>query len=143
MRSVMPSTPPPLDLEPLRALLGDDGVLASRAARFTYEADALVLEKHLPDAVVLPRSTDEVAAVVRWARAHGVPITARGAGTGLAGGATAERGGLVLSVNRMDRVLEVDAERLFPRVQPGVVNLDLSRQLAPLGLYYAPDPASQ
>ena len=134
---------PPLDLAPLRALLGDDGVLDSRAARFTYEADALVIEKHLPDAIVLPRSTDEVSAIVRWAGGHHVPITPRGAGTGLAGGATAEHGGLVLSVNRMDRILRVDAERMLAWVQPGMVNLDLSRQLVEHGLYYAPDPASQ
>src|SRR6266513_5650072 len=111
----------PEHLAELRALLGADGVLDSRAARFTYEADALVLEKHLPDVVVLPRSTDEVSAVVRWARARSLPVTPRGAGTGLAGGATPEHGGLVLSVNRMDRVLEVDAGRLWARVQPGVV----------------------
>jgi glycolate oxidase subunit GlcD len=133
----------PDDLAQLRALLGDEGVLASDAARFTYEADALVLERHRPDAVVLPRSTDEVAAIVRWAATRGLPVTARGAGTGLAGGATAAHGGLVLSVNRMHRVLRVDTERMFAWVQPGVVNLWLSQQLAPTGLYYAPDPASQ
>jgi glycolate oxidase len=133
----------PLPLGELRALLGDDGVLSSRAARFTYEADAMVLEKHAPDAIVLPRTTDEVAAIVRWARSHDVAIVARGAGTGLAGGATAERGGLVLSLNRMDRILSVDAERLFAWVQPGVVNLELSRRLVEHDLYYAPDPASQ
>jgi glycolate oxidase len=93
--------------------------------------------------VVLPRSTDEVAAIVRWAHARGLPVTPRGAGTGLAGGATPERGGLVLSVNRMDRMLRVDQERMFAWVQPGLVNLWLSQQLAPHGLYYAPDPASQ
>ena len=133
----------PSRLDELRALLGSDGVLASEAARFTYEADALALEKHMPDVVVLPRSTDEVAAVVRWARAHGLPVTARGAGTGLAGGATPEHGGVVLSVNRMDQLLRVDPERLFAWVQPGLVNLALSQQLTPHGLYYAPDPASQ
>jgi glycolate oxidase len=133
----------PAQLDELRALLGEDGVLASRAARFTYEADALVLEKHMPDVVVLPRSTDEVAAVVRWARAHRLPVTARGAGTGLSGGATPERGGVVLSVNRMDQVLRIEADRALAWVQPGLVNLWLSQQLAPLGLYYAPDPASQ
>jgi len=130
-------------VDELRSLLGDDGVLASDAALFTYEADALVLQRMRPDVVVLPRSSDEVAAVVRWAGAHDVPVTARGAGTGLAGGATPEQGGIVLSVNRMDRVLRVDAERLFAWVQPGLVNLSLSQQVAPLGLYYAPDPASQ
>src|SRR6185295_19761745 len=93
--------------------------------------------------VVLPRSTDEVAAVVRWANARNVPVTPRGAGTGLAGGATPERGGLVLSLNRMGRILSVDPERMFAWVQPGLVNLQLSQQLAPHGLYFAPDPASQ
>jgi glycolate oxidase subunit GlcD len=130
-------------LAELRALLGDDGVLDSEAARFTYEADAILFERALPDVVALPRSTDEVAALVRWAHAHGVPVTPRGAGTGLAGGSTPHLGGIVLSVNRMDQVLRVDAERMFAWVQPGLVNLELSRQTAPLGLGYAPDPASQ
>jgi glycolate oxidase len=133
----------PSHLDELRALLGDDGVIATNAGLFTYEADALALEKHRPDVVVLPRSTDEVAAVVRWAHAMGVPVTPRGAGTGLAGGSSPERGGIVLSVNRMDRILQVDPERMFAWVQPGVVNLWLSQQLATHGLYYAPDPASQ
>src|SRR5438874_5995079 len=96
----------------LESLLGRDGVLASEAARFTYEADALTLERFAPDVIVLPRSTDEVSAIVRWARSYGLPVTPRGAGTGLAGGATPERGGVTLSLNRMDRVLRVDAERL-------------------------------
>jgi len=131
------------DLEELRALLGPEGVVASEAALFTYEADALTLERRPPDVVVLPRSTDEVCALVRWARARGLPVTPRGAGTGLAGGATTEQGGLSLSLNRMDQVLRVDEDRLFAWVQPGLVNLWLSQQLAPRGLYFAPDPASQ
>ena len=137
----MPVTP--ADLAELRALLGDDGVLASDAARFAYEADAMLQARHRPDAIVLPRSTDEVAALVRWARDRGLPVTPRGAGTGLAGGATTEQAGLSLSLNRMDRVLRVDAERMTAWVQPGLVNLWLSQQLAPQGLYFAPDPASQ
>ena len=137
----MPLTPAALD--ELRALLGADGVMADAAGLFTYEADALALEKALPDVVVLPRSTDEVCAVVRWARAHGVPVTPRGAGTGLAGGCTCEEAGVSLSLNRMDRVLRVDEERMFAWVQPGLVNLWLSQQLAGRGLYFAPDPASQ
>ena len=105
-------------LAELRALLGDSGVLASEAALFTYEADALTLERRPPDVVVLPRSTDEVCALVRWAAAKGLPVTPRGAGTGLAGGATTEQGGLSLSLNRMDQVLRVDESRLFAWVQP-------------------------
>jgi glycolate oxidase len=130
-------------LDELRALLGDDAVLASEAARFTYEADALAIERAMPGVVVLPRSTDEVSALVRWANAHGLPVTPRGAGTGLAGGATAVLGGVVLSVNRMDRLLRIDAERMLAWVQPGLVNLQLSQLTSPHGLYYAPDPASQ
>ena len=134
---------PASDLSELRALLGEDGVLASEAALFTYETDALAIERFAPDVVVLPRSTDEVAAIVRWAHVRGIPVTPRGAGTGLAGGATPEQGGIVLSVNRMAGVLSVDRERMLAWVQPGLVNLHLSQQLARDGLYYAPDPASQ
>src|SRR5262249_48377761 len=123
--------------------LGANAVLASEAARFTYEADALTLDRATPDVVVLPRSTDEVASIVRWARTHGLPVTPRGAGTGLAGGATPEQGGVTLSLNRMDRLIRVDPERMLAWVQPGLVNLALSQQTTPLGLYYAPDPASQ
>ena len=133
----------PAGFDELRTLLGEDGVLTTEAARFTYEADALTIEKAMPDVVVLPRSTEEVAAVVRWANAHGVPVTPRGAGTGLAGGATALTGGVVLSVNRMEKVLRIDPDRMLAWVQPGLVNLWLSQQAAPHGLYYAPDPASQ
>jgi glycolate oxidase len=130
-------------IDELRALLGADGVLASEAARFTYEADALTLEREMPDVVLLPRTGDDVAAIVRWARARGVPVTPRGAGTGLAGGATPARQGIVLSVNRMDRLLKVDPENMLAWVQPGLVNLWLSQQVAEHDLYYAPDPASQ
>ncbi len=133
----------PSALDELRALLGEDGVLSANASRFAYEADAMTLERATPDVVVLPRSTDEVGAVVRWAMAHGLAVTARGAGTGLAGGCTCEQGGLALALNRMDRVLEVDEQGLFAWVQAGLVNLWLSQQLAPRGLHFAPDPASQ
>ena len=130
-------------LDELRAVLGKDGVLSEHASRFTYDADALTLERTVPDVGVLPRSTDEVSIVVRWAMAHGLAVTPRGAGTGLAGGCTCEQGGVSLSVNRMDRVLSVDEERMHAWVQPGLVNLWLSQQLAPRGLCFAPDPASQ
>ena len=133
----------PADLDELRALLGEDGVMASDAARFAYEADAMMHARHRPDAIVLPRTTDEVAAIVRWAAARALPVTPRGAGTGLAGGATTEKAGLSLSLNRMDQVLRVDEARMTAWVQPGLVNLWLSQQLAPRGLYFAPDPASQ
>jgi len=137
----MPVTP--AALAELRALLGEDGVLASDAALFTYEADSLALEKFRPDVVALPRSTDEVCAVVRWARAHGLGVVPRGAGTGLSGGATCERGGVSLALTRMHRILRLDEERMFAWVHPGLVNLSLSQELAASGLYFAPDPSSQ
>ncbi len=130
-------------LSALLDILGPEGVLLTKAARFTYEADALTVEKHPPDVVALPRTTAQVQAVIRWAREAGLPVTPRGAGTGLAGGATCEQGGVALSLNRMDQVLRVDEERLLAWVQPGLVNLWLSQQLASRGLYFAPDPASQ
>ena len=133
----------PAALAELRALLGDDGVLDSDAARLTYDTDALTLERGLPDVVVLPRSTDEVAALVRWARSHGVPVTARGAGTGLAGGATPCHGGMLLVTSRMDQVLALDPACMFAWVQPGLVNARLSELAAPHGLHFAPDPSSQ
>ena len=133
----------PEALDELRALLGDDGMLDSGAARFSYEADALTLERGLPDVVALPRSTDEVAALVRWAHAHGVPVTPRGAGTGLAGGSTPHLGGILLVTSRMDQVLSLDPGRMSAWVQPGLVNLRLSELAAPHGLHFAPDPSSQ
>ncbi len=133
----------PAVLAELRALLGDDGVLDSEAARLAYESDALTLERGAPDVVVLPRTTDEVAALARWAAARGVPLTPRGAGTGLAGGATPRHGGLLLVTSRMDRLLALDAERRCAWVQPGLVNARLSELAAPHGLMFAPDPSSQ
>lgn len=133
----------PADLAELRALLGDDGVLASASARLAYESDAFTLERGGADAVVLPRSTDEVAALARWAAARGVPLTPRGAGTGLAGGATPRHGGLLLVTSRMDQVLALDPVRRFAWVQPGLVNARLSEVAAPHGLMFAPDPSSQ
>jgi glycolate oxidase len=91
----------------------------------------------------LPKSTQEVSAVVKIARACGEPIVARGAGTGLCGGAVPTAGGVIVSLMRMNRILELDLRNRRVRVQPGLMNLDLSRQVAPEGLFYAPDPSSQ
>src|SRR5258705_14016513 len=129
-------------LDELRALLGDEGVLASEAARFTYEADALALEHHLPDVVVLPRSTDQVAALMRWAHALGVAVTPRGAGTGLAGGASPARGRLVLSVNRHALPLPVDPHPQRGGVEPRPLNLLVLPHTAQHRLFLAPRPAS-
>jgi glycolate oxidase len=96
----------------------------------------------LPGAVALPTTTDEVAALVRLAAEHGVPVVPRGAGTGLSGGATGIEGGLTIALTRMDRVLEIDARDLVAVTQPGIVNAAFKAAVAEEGLFYAPDPAS-
>ncbi len=110
---------------------------------FVYECDGLTLHRARPSAVVLPRDTDQVARVVKACRRAGVPFVARGAGTGLSGGALALENGVVIECARMDRVLELDPLERLAVVQPGVINAHLSELAAPHGLFYAPDPSSQ
>jgi glycolate oxidase subunit GlcD len=129
-------------VEDLIAALGAGQVAASFAERLMYSYDA-ALEKALPGAVVLPRTAEEAARAVAVARRHGVPFTARGAGTNLCGGSVPSEGGLVVHLARMNRILVVDPARRRARVEPGVVNLHLQKALEPLGFFYAPDPASQ
>ena len=126
----------------LRAAIGPDGVFSERGELLTYEYD-MGFDSHPPDLVVLPRTTAQVQAAVRLANEAGIPIVARGAGTGLCSGAVPLRGGIVISLIRMNRVLEVDYRNRRALVEPGVINLELSQQTQPHGWYYAPDPASQ
>ena len=126
----------------LQAAIGRRWVLYAPEDLLVYEYDATI-DRGLPDAVVLPDSAQGVAKAVRIARRHGVPITARGAGTGLSGGAVPCEGGVVIATTRMNRILEFDPENRLAVVEPGVINLDISRAAAPHGLYYAPDPSSQ
>jgi glycolate oxidase len=107
-----------------------------------YGRDASVLAGEAA-VVCFPVTTDEVAAAVRVARGHGRPFVARGSGTGLAGGAVPVEGAVVIVTTKMDRILEVDSAERVAWVQPGVVNLDLTRALTPHGLHFAPDPSSQ
>jgi glycolate oxidase subunit GlcD len=130
-------------IQQLTRIVGADGVRASDAERRVYAFDAYTLEKRLPGVVVLPRSTDEVAAVMRHCDAHGVPVVPRGAGTGLAGGSTAGAGEVLISLARMNRVLSVDVPNRRLRAQAGAINTHLSRAVADDGLMYAPDPSSQ
>ncbi len=109
---------------------------------YAYECDAQTLDRALPLAVVLPDSTEEVAAAVRACVKRDIPFLARGAGTGLSGGAVAV-GSLVISTSRMNRILEIDIPNRQAWVQPGVVNMHLSKAVAASGLHYAPDPSSQ
>ena len=126
----------------LLALVGADGVLSQPEDLAMYEYDGSV-EKARPDVVVFPLSTQHVSSIVRLAVKHDVPIVGRGAGTGLSGGALARGGGIVIVFARMNKILEIDLENQRARVQPGVVNLDLTRAVESAGLYFAPDPSSQ
>jgi glycolate oxidase subunit GlcD len=108
-----------------------------------YECDGSTAFKSAPDAVVLPSSTEEVAAVVRLCAGAGVPFLARGAGTGLSGGATPCESKVVISLVRMNRLLELDLPNRLALCQTGIVNLEISRAVARHGLYFAPDPSSQ
>ena len=126
----------------LSDLLGARYVLHSPYDLMLYEYDASI-DRSTPDIVVMPASTEDVAAIVKIAARHRVPVVPRGAGTGLSGGAIPIYGGIVIVFTRMNRILEVDYKNLRAVVQPGLVNLHLSNALNPQGFYYVPDPSSQ
>ncbi|MBC8160410.1 MAG: FAD-binding protein [Roseiflexaceae bacterium] len=128
-------------LSTLQATLPAGHLITNRVQLRTYAADA-GLDRGVPDGVAFPQTTDEVAQIVRWALANNVPLIARGAGTGLSGGAVAERGGLVVQFSRMNAVLEFDAEGRRLHVQPGAVNQTIDALVKQQGLYYPPDPSS-
>ena len=132
----------PTLIEELQAVVGDAYVLHDHADLIVFEYDGSV-DKALPSAVVLPASAEEVSEVVRIACRHDLPIVARGAGTGLSGGAVAEHGGILMPLTRMTRILEIDVENRIAVVEPGLVNIDLTDAVSKYGLYYAPDPSSQ
>jgi glycolate oxidase len=142
MASMSPERKAPLRRE-LETIVGVGGVLSDPDELLVYESDGLTLFRALADFIVFPRSADEVAAVVKLANRERMPFVARGAGTGLSGGCLPAEGGLVLSLMRMNRVLEVDYDNHVAIVEPGLVNLHLSWAVGPRGYYYAPDPSSQ
>ena len=126
----------------LAAVVGRGAVLWEEYDLRLYEYDASI-DRARPDAVVFPASAGQVAEVARLCAREGVPITARGAGTGLSGGALPVQGGVLVVQSRLDRILEVDAASLRAVVEPGLVNLHLSQAVAHLGLQFVPDPSSQ
>ncbi|MGE3076301.1 MAG: FAD-binding oxidoreductase [Dehalococcoidia bacterium] len=131
--------------ELIRALeeaVGAENVLWRPEDLAVYEFDGTI-EKSMPHAVVFPDGAEEVAAAVRVCNRFGVPITPRGAGTGLSGGSVPAKRGVVIATARMRRILEIDAENRLAVVEPGVPNLELSKAAATFGLFYAPDPSSQ
>jgi len=129
-------------VQELRRVVGEANVIDSDVHLQLYQYDAY-LEERRPDAVVFVHSTEEVSRVLKLCHAHGVPSVPRGGGTNLSGGTIPFKGGVVLEMIRMNRLLEVDKGSLRARVQPGMFNLELGQALAPLGYQYLPDPASQ
>jgi glycolate oxidase len=130
----------------LATIVGPDWVITDRAGMGVYELDASdesIVGIHTPDVVVLPRSAEEISAIVKLAAVFELPVVVRGAGTGLAGGTITTQGGILLVTARMNQILEVNEIDRYAIVEPGLINLDLSTALLSRGFYYAPDPASQ
>jgi glycolate oxidase len=126
----------------LRAIVGELYVLVEKEDVIVYEQDGSIFQV-MPEFVVVPGNTDEVAAVVKAARRASVPIVPRGSGTGLAGGAVPAEGGIVLSLTRLNRILKIDLANRIAIVEPGVINLDMTKAVSKDGYFYAPDPSSQ
>ena len=130
-------------IDRLRNVLGGAAVVEDETELLAYECDALTLFKNRPDVVVFPQTSEQVAQIVRVANEYRIPFLPRGAGTGLSGGALAIEGGIIIELQRMNRILSIDPDNRIAVVQPGVVNIHVSQAVAPYGLYYAPDPSSQ
>jgi glycolate oxidase len=127
----------------LREIVGPRGLITSREELHTYECDGLTNFRVLPRAVLLPDSTAQVQKIIRVCHREKIPFVARGSGTGLSGGALPVENGVVISLTRMNKILEVDFTNARVVVEPGVINLDVTNRVAPQGYFYAPDPSSQ
>jgi glycolate oxidase len=127
----------------LAKIIGEDGVIRRKEELLTYECDGLTAYRQRPALVVLPRTTEEIAAVVRICYENQIPWVARGAGTGLSGGALPAENSLLIVTARMGRILDVDLENRQITVQPGVINNWVTQAVSGAGFYYAPDPSSQ
>lgn len=124
-------------------ILGREGVISSEDELIAYDSDALTGYRIKPVFVVLPRSSEQVSRVIRLCYKNNVPYVPRGAGTGLSGGALPTAEGIVISLARMNRILDVDIDNQRVVVEPGVVNIWVTNAVSPYGFYYAPDPSSQ
>ncbi len=127
----------------LAALYPPPRMLTSQAAVTPYESDALTAYRARPAAVVIPETQQEVIDSVRICHQHAVPFVARGSGTSLSGGSLPIQDGVLITLNRLNRVIKIDPQERTAVVEPGVINLDVTRAASPYGLYFAPDPSSQ
>lgn len=132
-----------MNFDGLRGLVPDPALLLDEETRRVYECDGLSAHRMIPGCVVMPDTIEQVQAVCRYCFENNIPVVARGAGTGLSGGAMPHEQGVLLSLAKFDQILDIDTGARLARVQPGVRNLAISDAAAPYGLYYAPDPSSQ
>lgn len=130
-------------LKVLAEIVGPKRLLSSLDELLVYECDGYVVEKSVPDVVVFPENSDEITQIVQACNRHDIPFVPRGAGTSLAGGCLPVGGGVMISLTRMRQILEINARDRYAVVEPGVVNINLTRALAGSGFHYAPDPSSQ
>src|SRR6266705_2058575 len=130
-------------LADLERIVGADGLVCSPEGRLVYECDMHTFYKGAPDAVALPTRADQIVAIINLCRREHMPIVPRGSSTGLIGGAMAPVGGVMVGTNRMDGILEIDLPNRCATVQPGLINLSLTRAVANSGYFFAPDPSSQ
>jgi glycolate oxidase len=126
-----------------RSIVGDAGLVSGAEQLRTYECDGLTLFRVVPDLVLLPATAEEMQAIVKLCYREKIPMVARGSGTGLSGGALPVKGGVVISVTRMNRILEVDLPNARVVVEPGVTNSAITAAVSGYGYFYAPDPSSQ
>src|SRR5690606_11244761 len=131
----------PSILAEFRAILGERGVLMRREQLRTYECDGLMNYRVVPQAVLLPDSTEQVQAILRCCHRERIPFVARGSGTGLSGGALPVEDGVVISLTRLNRILEVDFPNQRVVLEPGVINAAVTAAAAGRGYFYAPDPS--
>jgi glycolate oxidase len=144
----MAVAPSPLSLSSrvlaeLTEMVGEENVLSHHDELVVYECDGYVIDKKVPDVVVFPTSTEQVAGIIKVCNRHELPFVPRGAGTSLAGGTLTVGGGVMICMTRMKRILEVNTRDRYAIVEPGVVNVWLTRALGGSGFHYAPDPSSQ
>lgn len=130
-------------LRELASVVGPANVLDSKDELLVYECDGYVVEKNVPDVVVFPQNANEVLEIVRACNRHDVPFVPRGAGTSLAGGCLPVNGGVMIALTKMRAICEINLRDRYAVVEPGVVNVNLTRALAGTGFHYAPDPSSQ
>jgi len=130
-------------IESLAKIVGPNSILYHKEDVIAYDCDGFTLEKFLPKAVVFPKNTSEVSSLVKYCSSNEIPFLARGAGTGLSGGAIPLNGEVIISLVKMKRLISVDLENRRAVVEPGFVNLKLTNSIADKGYYYAPDPSSQ